>query len=122
MYIIKLSNTRPNCYCWKSYYFEKKPTYSDKLGACLEYLEYLLGEEKFWRSVIERESFLSFTERDNRGFLSISIMGSLNMNDYRLVYIIEKLESPRPLNAFFTSNCSKIRKFVKGEALTKELF
>jgi len=94
----------------RRYHFEKKPTFSDKFGACLSYLEELIETGySLWESLIQgpyKMSFTEFSEWDGELFFIIA-------ERYRVTYHIRKMETAQPVPAFLTSKYPKIREQAK---------
>jgi len=114
MYKIKLSSgasTYKN-----TYYFVQKPTSSERLGACLEYFEFLVVRGGWWKAISSAATgFRFYDETEYGGRLVIDIHREAPFRaEVEIRYNIEKLKESRPLNAFLTSSHPKIREFVKG--------
>jgi len=112
MYKIKLWNSSSPKRV--EYSFERELSGQDKLAACLEYLEYLLEADSFWKRVRAKELMkdLRFREMDRlEGDGTLHVMFGYAMT---ITFKIEKIGTPRPLNAFLTSSHAKIREMLKG--------
>jgi len=111
MYKVTFTNTQT--VALRDYYFEKKPDANARLGAGLEYLEYLLsGGGSFWSQAMVNAKYLRFVEKQkgNCGYLLIYMGVSCEL---LLTYEVCKLRIARSPESFYTSKWSGIRKFVK---------
>ena len=96
------------------YYFAKELSKRDKLAVCLEYLEYLLEVDPFWKRATNKfKERLSFREAEGHGTLQIMCGNFVMIISFKIK--IEEIRTPRPLNAFLTSSHAKIREIIKSE-------
>ena len=111
MYKVTFTNTQT--VALRDYYFEKKPDANALLSAGLGYLEYLLSKNgNFWPQAMSNAKYLRFVEKQkgNCGYLLIYVGVS---QEILLSYEVTKLGMARPLESFYTSKWSGIRRFVK---------